>query len=95
MISRRPNNRASIEIAPGPSSTIALATVITSIAHSPCSTRLGTGVGSHARAKPAQPNPAIALPTGVRNPSNNDTPTATASSPVVQVVSVALSGAVR
>lgn len=95
MISRRPNKRASIDRAPGPSSTIAVATVMTRIAHNLTSMRLGTGEGNQENSRPAQPNATMALPAGVKNPSSNDTALAIASKPATEVPNVELAVPVR
>ena len=95
IISRRPNKRASTDRAPGPSSTIALATVITRIANNFASTRLGAGEGNHENRMPAQPNAAMALAAGVRNPSNSDAPQTIASKPATLVLNVGSAEPVR
>jgi hypothetical protein len=86
MISRRPNNRASIDRAPGPSSKIAPATITTMMADNFSSIRLCSGEGIHENVMAAQPIPVKIAPMGVRNPSNSNTPLAIANNPVTQTL---------
>ena len=74
---------------------MALATVMTRIPHNLPSIRLGTGEGIHENRMPAQPSAAMALPAGVRNPSNSDAPQAIATEPVIQVPAAGLAEPVR
>jgi hypothetical protein len=86
IISRRPNKRASMDRAPGPSKTIAPATITTRMAESLSSIRLWAGAGNHDIVMAAQPKPVKMAPTGVRNPSNNDAPLAIANNPGTQTL---------
>jgi len=88
MISRRPNRRASIENLPGPKSAMASSIVAARMIGSFASNKVGVVAGRSENPMTIEPRAARILATGVRNPTNNNTPVSRAAKPINQVPGV-------
>jgi len=89
-ISRRPNRRASSENAPGPRSTIEIATVTTRRIIGQATSKLDAGGGNKERTIPSPPRLARPPATGVTKPIRMKAPMVTASKPNTDRPSVRL-----
>jgi hypothetical protein len=95
MISRRPNNRQSIEIAPGPRKATAAPMLATRIAVNGELKRLRLGAGNNDSAMPIVVSAISPLANGVRNPTNSEMPLTTVNKPKSQFPSAGLSPSKR
>ena len=95
MISRRPNNRQSIEIAPGPRKATAAPMITIRIAASGELKRLELGAGNHESATPIVVIAISPLANGVRNPTKREMAVKTVSRPRSQYSRAGLSPSAR
>jgi hypothetical protein len=85
IISRRPNNRASIEKAPGPRRNIAAAITTIKKTASLMSKKFVVGIGNRKRVPLKLPRPMRTLVTEVRKPINRNTPLTIAKKPIPHI----------